>query len=336
MAGKINGVEVFDRTLRNLQNEMLPQAFDKFNQMSNGGLILNGTTPQGDYDIDVFVKNIADAAHYRRDVNSTGTVTPVAYDEQNIVKVKVAGGFFVEVPNAILMWASSGANPTPEISAALGKLMEQYIQKRMGDQLNTSIACLGAAIEANAGVLNDLSAGGETVDQIKMNTTRGLFGDRRSAIVAWVMHSGAYTQLGNDAIANANALDTVGGVMINKGSVQAGGLPIVVTDDPALAYNDGTRDVYKIIGVVSGGSVVTNVKEISTADTATGNENIKSDWQVNYDFTAGIKGYSWDTTNGGQCPTDAELATGTNWDKVVSSDKDTAGVALIVPQVATP
>ena len=33
--------------------------------------------------------------------------------------------------------------------------------------------------------------------------------------------------------------------------------------------------------------------------------------------------------NGGKSPTDAKLATGTNWDKVASSDKNTAGVLLV-------
>jgi hypothetical protein len=51
--------------------------------------------------------------------------------------------------------------------------------------------------------------------------------------------------------------------------------------------------------------------------------------QVDYSFGLGLKGYSWDQTNGGKSPTDAELATGTNWDKVVTSDKHTAGVLAV-------
>jgi hypothetical protein len=40
-------------------------------------------------------------------------------------------------------------------------------------------------------------------------------------------------------------------------------------------------------------------------------------------------GYSWDTTNGGKSPTDAEIATGTNWDTYVTDVKNSAGVVTI-------
>lgn len=36
-----------------------------------------------------------------------------------------------------------------------------------------------------------------------------------------------------------------------------------------------------------------------------------------------------DIANGGKSPTDAELATGSNWDQVATSIKDTAGVLTI-------
>jgi hypothetical protein len=51
--------------------------------------------------------------------------------------------------------------------------------------------------------------------------------------------------------------------------------------------------------------------------------------QVDYSFGLALKGYSWDSVNGGKSPTDAELATGTNWDKVATDIKHTAGVIAI-------
>ena len=334
MAGNIQGVEVFDSTMRNLISERIDQDFNKFNAASNGTMLLNGTTTAGDYDIDSFIKNITATAHYRRDITSTGTVTAAAYTEDDIVKVKVAGGFYVEVPDAVLMWATTGTAPDAEISRALSAMAEQYSEKYLQDQFNTSVAALGAAIEANTAMTNDQSGTpGNTIDQLFLNETRWLMGDRASSLRAWVMHSAAYSALIGDAISNANALDTVGGVAINNGVVQAGGLPIVISDDPALSYNNGSVDVYKILGLQAGASMVTQVKQISTTFRPTGNENIKTEWQANYDFDLGVKGYSWNITNGGRSPDDATIATGTNWDKKVTSDKDTAGVCLIVPVV---
>ena len=40
-------------------------------------------------------------------------------------------------------------------------------------------------------------------------------------------------------------------------------------------------------------------------------------------------GYSWDVANGGKSPTDAEIATGTNWDLYVTDIKNSAGTVLI-------
>lgn len=51
--------------------------------------------------------------------------------------------------------------------------------------------------------------------------------------------------------------------------------------------------------------------------------------QVDYTFGLGLKGYTWDAASGGKSPSDAALGTGSNWDKVATSDKHTAGVITI-------
>lgn len=332
----VNGVVLFDEAYKTLRNTLLPQVTDLFNQKSNGAIVLNGTTPQGDYAIDKFIKNIADAADYDRDPASTGDVTGGTYAEQEYVAVKSGAGFLVHVPASLIQWASSGAEVTPAISKAIKALAEQYVDKRLNRQFNQCIAVAGAAIEANTAMTLDLSADGEIVDQLKLNKARFLYGDRAyEKVVAIVGSSGGYEQLVGDAIANSN-LDTVGGVAINEGTIKTLGVPFIMTDAPALAYNDGTRDVYKFLLLTAGAVGVTNVSEVSTTDTPTGKENIVTNSQVTYDFSTMFKGASWDMVNGGPAPTSAEIATGTNWDKVAQFDKDFGGACLITPQVATP
>jgi len=41
----------------------------------------------------------------------------------------------------------------------------------------------------------------------------------------------------------------------------------------------------------------------------------------------GILGYAWDISNGGRSPSDAAVATGTNWDKVV--DNSLTGISVV-------
>jgi hypothetical protein len=60
-----------------------------------------------------------------------------------------------------------------------------------------------------------------------------------------------------------------------------------------------------------------------------GKTRIETTMQVDYSFGLRVKGYAWDVTNGGKSPSDAALATGTNWDKVATDNKHTAGVLAV-------
>ncbi|HSG61690.1 MAG TPA: major capsid protein, partial [Pseudomonadales bacterium] len=60
-----------------------------------------------------------------------------------------------------------------------------------------------------------------------------------------------------------------------------------------------------------------------------GKQRIETTLQADYDFGISLKGYAWDTASGGKSPTDAELATGGNWDQVATSIKHTAGVLTL-------
>jgi len=84
-----------------------------------------------------------------------------------------------------------------------------------------------------------------------------------------------------------------------------------------LALADGAAVVY------DGGDVISNI------ETSNGQTRIETTMQVDYTFGVALKGYTWDTVNGGKSPTDAELATGSNWDKVATSIKHTAGVLAV-------
>ena len=64
-----------------------------------------------------------------------------------------------------------------------------------------------------------------------------------------------------------------------------------------------------------------------TVDT-TGKENIQTTYQAEWSYNLGLRGYAWKTESGGAAPNDTALGTGTNWEKVVTSNKDTAGVLL--------
>ena len=60
----------------------------------------------------------------------------------------------------------------------------------------------------------------------------------------------------------------------------------------------------------------------------TGKENIQRTYQAEWSYNLGLLGYSWNTAAGGSSPSDTALGTPSNWTKVATSNKDTAGVLL--------
>jgi ABC-type Fe3+-hydroxamate transport system substrate-binding protein len=158
-----------------------------------------------------------------------------------------------------------------------------------------------------------------------MNGAHALFGDSSQLIVANVMNGSAYHKLIAQNITNAGQLFVAANVQV----VDILGRPVIVTDAPAL-YVAGTPNKLRVLGLADGAATVYDGGDvISNIQTNNGQTRIETTMQVDYTFGVALKGYTWDLVNGGKSPTDAELATGTNWDKVATSIKHTAGVMTI-------
>ncbi|MNF82707.1 hypothetical protein D3C84_650180 [compost metagenome] len=192
------------------------------------------------------------------------------------------------------------------------------------DQLNTAIAALVAAITAQAAAVNDVSATAG-ITYAGLNNAHAKFGDASQNLVTQVMQGTSYHKLVGQNLANQQQLFQAGNVRV----VDILGKISVVTDAPAL-MQAGTPNKEIILSLVQGAALVHDGRDIiSNVQTVNGKERIETTLQTDYTFGLGLKGYTWDTTTGGKSPTDAELATGTNWDKTATSIKHTAGVALI-------
>ena len=87
---------------------------------------------------------------------------------------------------------------------------------------------------------------------------------------------------------------------------------------------------HKFLSLVSDAAIVYDSSDVvSNIQTNNGDERITTTMQVDYTFGLSLKGYTWDESNGGKSPTDASIATGTNWDKTATDIKHTAGVITI-------
>ncbi len=312
-------MQVFNDFIMPATLESLDQMTAAFNAASNGAIIVSAEGFTGDFLQESFFQTLA-AAQRRVDRYAANGAAPITdLTELKNSSVKVAGGFGpIRYEPSQMTWLQ---RPTVQGIEVASRAFAEILLK---DQLNTAIAALVAAITAQASAVNDVSAT-LGITQAALNNAHAKFGDSSQSLVAQVMQGTTWHKLVGQAIANSTNLFVAGNVRV----VDILGKITVVTDAPAL-MQAGTPNKEIILSLVSGAALVHDSRDqVSNVDTVNGKERIETTIQVDYTFGLGLKGYTWDTTAGGKSPTDAELATGTNWDKTATSIKHTAGVALI-------
>ncbi|WP_182342592.1 major capsid protein [Comamonas koreensis] len=315
----LSDMKVFNEYLKSATIETLAQDVAKFNAASAGAIQLTTQGIDGDFLQESFWAGVHSAQRRvdRYAANGVQAATPLAQKQYD--SVKIAGGFGpVLFEPSQLSWIQK----SPE--EALEVISRNLSEAIMSDQLNTAIAALAAAIGNQAGAVNDVSATAG-VSYIAINGAHAKFGDASARIIAQVMTGAMYHKLIGQNLANAEKLFTFSGVTI----VDILGKAVIVTDAPAL-FVAGTPDKAKVLSLVSGAAVVSDGSDLITnVQTSNGKLRIETTMQADYTFGLGLKGYTWDTANGGKSPTDTEIATGSNWDLVANSVKASAGVMTI-------
>lgn len=316
----LSQMQVFNQYIMPATIETLAQMVEKFNANSNGAIRLTTEGFDGDFFQESFFASIHSAQRRVDRYAAQGTPSATDLTQNTANAVKVAGGFGpIRFEPSQLTWLQK---PTAE---GIEVASRNFAEALLADQLNTAIACLVAAI-ANQGTATtvDVSATGEA-DYGTINSAHALFGDASALIAADVMNGAQFHKLIGQNLTNGAQLFVAGNVQV----VDILGRPVIVTDAPAL-FATGTPNVNKILGLAEGAAIVFDGGDVvSNIDTSNGKTRIETTMQVDYSFGVKLKGYSWDIANGGKSPTDAELATGTNWDKVATSIKNTAGVLAI-------
>lgn len=315
----LSQMQVFNEFIMPATIETLSQMVDKFNAASGGAIRLTTDGFTGDFLQESFFASL-EAAQRRVDryaANSAASVTDLT--ELKHSTVKVAGGIGpIRYEPSQMTWLQRPTAQGIEVAS------RNFAQIMLKDQLNTVIAALTAAIGNQAAATNNVS-GTDGLTYSAMNGAHAKFGDHSGNIVADVMSGLAYHKLIERNLANVQNLFQSGTVRV----VDILGKVAIVTDAPAL-FVAGTPDLIKVLSLTDSAATVSGSGDvISNIETTNGNNRIETTLQVDYSFGVGIKGYTWNETNGGKSPTDAELSTGANWTKVASSIKHTAGVITI-------
>ena len=329
----LSQMQVFNQYIMPATIETLGQMVEKFNAASAGAIRLTTEGFDGDFLQESFFAAIHSA---QRRVDRYAAIDTAAATDLTQLKhstVKVAGGFGpIRFEPSQLTWLQKPTTEGIEVAS------RNFAEALMRDQLNTAIAALVAAIrQQGAATVNDVSDGTDSpVTYAAIDGAHAKFGDRSMDIVANVMTGSAYHRLVRQNLANSTRLFVAQGVTV----VDILNKSVIVTDAPALTIaavpaDPGPAAVAKdvVLGLVAGAATVSDAGDlISNIETSNGQTRIVTTMQVDYTFGLGLKGYTWDEANGGKSPTDAELATGTNWDKVATDIKHTAGVVALGDQ----
>ena len=315
----LSNMQVYNQEIKTTTIELLGQKLNAFNQASGGAIVLDTSAWRGDYSKESFFSSLATAQRRVDRYAANGAQASTSLAEAEKVGVKVAGGF-----GPVLFEPSQLSYLEQSPADAIMAISEGFADALLADQLNTAVGAAFAAVSNNASVKHDISATAG-VSQSALNASHAKFGDMSGLLVADIMNGATYHNLIGKALANGEQLFESTNVTV----VNILGKIFVVSDIPAL-YEAGTPNKEAVLSVVNQGIVVDNVSDIVTnLQTTNGKHRIETTWQADYTFGIKLKGYSWDITNGGASPTDAELFTGSNWDKNVSSDKHTLGTVLI-------
>lgn len=306
--------------------DAIQQAVEKFNSGSNGTIVLRTDRKPGDYDYAAFFAN-AGGLVSRQDQTSISSATATKLTQSDIVSVKINRKIGpVEWARSSFLKAGLDQNA---IRVAAG---EQAGKDVLADMLNNSIRAGRAALDNNAGSTFTIGSNG-TLTTAGLVSGLALMGDRSDRVAAWVMHSKPFFDLVGHQIDPSNNGDITANTIVVSGMPGTLNRPIIVTDSDALAVTTGTGTAavtdYYTMGLTASGLVVEDTEEeYVTMDEITGLEQIVMRMQGEFAYNLGVKGFAWDVSNGGKNPVDADVGTGSNWDKALSDDKSLAGVVV--------
>lgn len=311
----LNNMKVFNDFAYASLTETLDQQVDKFNAASRGTIVLKSAANVGDFAHEASFGLIADLVRIR-DPYGAGAVTPVDVAQLQNTSVKVAAG------TPPVQWEPQQFDYIQRSPEEAGTVYgAQLAVGMLAQRLNLAISALAGAL-LNNGDVSYTGGNGANANLNVLNKGAALFGDRATAILAWVMHSKPLHDMYDQALTNSSRLFQYGSVQVREDGF---GRVLVVTDSPSLVNGAA----FYTLGLTAGAATVEDNGDFATYEsTILGNENVQRQMQSEWTFNLGLKGYTWDVTNGGPSPTAAAVGTGANWDQTTTSNKDTAGVIV--------
>lgn len=303
-------------------NEVLNQNTSVFNGASRNGIILTPNRVLGDYGKESFY-SLTSGFLQDRDPTSTSAATATKLTQAENISVKINKMALME--NTLDSFKKKQIDMR-EFSFVCGQM---YGQEVLVDYIKSGVGAAAAAIGQHNVQNNDTG----TITTAGLVQLVSKLGDASNNIVCFVMHSKTYFDLVQEQIA-ADVFD-VGGINIKQGTPVTLNRPVIVTDSTSL-ISSGTgpgspqTDEYYTLALTPNAIRIDESEERTMYSQIVGRlDNLLLSWQVESAYNLSLKGYKWDTTNGGANPSLSALTTATNWDKVATSTKDLLGAVLV-------
>lgn len=324
MAAEVTTVadmKIYESQFATARTETLQQNIAAFNAASNGAIVMRSTVMPGNYSYDSFFVTNGSLIS-RQDITSVAALEPTQLTQNENVAVKLHRKSATDLTKKAAKMAGISFE---EMVFAHG---QQWAVEYQTEMLDRALAAARAALVTEASNLNDITAATvKTISHSALLRTLAKMGDKTDRIAAWVMHSTQYFDLGIQAI--DDDITNVADGIVRRVDVPGLGRPILVTDSASLIATGDTPDSYFVLGLQKGGVDCNESEGINqVVDDVTGLEQLVVRVQAEYAYNLGVKGFQWDVATTGANPSNAAVATGTNWDQVATSNKDLAGVVL--------
>ena len=302
--------------------EVLLQNANVFNAASRNSIRLVPRQIRGEFEKSTIFKSVAGLVR-RRDPSSVTSVTDKDLTQGELISVKLNRGLG-PATKTLDAFRKIAEDPR-ELSTILG---EQAGAAMAIDYLDAGIRAAVAASKSNSAMTKNFAT--STITHLKLLNTLALFGDRSTRIVAWLMHSRIYYDLVGQAM--TDKIVDVANLSVAEGITPTLGKPTILSDSSALISlnepSSSASDTYHVLGLTEDAlQIIESEGKVAVLEMVTGLDNLVYRWQGEHAFNVGMRGFAYSSTAN---PTDANLASSSNWSKIVTDNKDTLGVMLNV------
>lgn len=320
-------VKIYDVQFHGGFVETLQQNVDAFNTASSGALVMRDRSMPGEYEKESFFDEVSSIARRDPTADSSSSADSTKLTQDEFIGVKL------HRINGPYEWNISAAKTAGFDASAFSRAVGVQTAKAMPKEaLDRALGALEAKLDGVAGLEHDATDG--TLALTDLNTGLSKFGDAASQIRLWVMHSKPFFDLVGNQLGATNQVyaSDIFGATLYEGMPVTLGRPVLVTDSPSLiSYTDvsSAAPVYSTLGLTAGAAVI----DISEAPFAvaegpiTGSSNLFIRWQAEYAYNLKLRGCAWNTSTGAN-PTNANIASASNWTTKVASNKLLPGVVV--------